>query len=94
MHGHSYRIETHVSGPIDPVLGWVVDFAVVDAAMAPLLQLLDHHLLNDIEGLENPTIERVAVWLSERLQSALPGLSSVVVHEGNKARCIYAVGAA
>lgn len=88
VHGHSYRTELHVTGPIDPKLGWVVDFAVVDEAVAPLLQQLDHHLLNDIQGLDNPTIERVASWLFAQLQGPLPLLSAVVVHEGHRARCM------
>lgn len=89
VHGHGYRADIHVSGPVDTVLGWVVDFAVVDGAMAPLLSKLDHHLLNEVEGLHNPTVEVIAAWLWQRLSGPLPGLSEVVVHESLKARCSY-----
>jgi 6-pyruvoyltetrahydropterin/6-carboxytetrahydropterin synthase len=81
LHGHSFRVELHVSGELDPHTGWVMDFADLKAIFQPLYRRLDHHYLNEIEGLENPTSERLAVWIWERLKPDLPGLSEVVVHE-------------
>lgn len=81
LHGHSFRIEIHLSGPLDPHTGWVMDFAEVKAAFRPIFERLDHHYLNDIEGLDNPTSERIAEWIWDHLKPALPLLSQVVVHE-------------
>lgn len=81
LHGHSFRVELHVSGDLDPRLGWVMDFADLKAAFHPLHDQLDHHYLNDVEGLENPTSEHLAIWIWERLKSTVPLLSAVVVHE-------------
>ena len=81
LHGHSFRIELRVSGELEPQTGWVMDFADVKAAFEPLYRRLDHHYLNDIEGLDNPTSERLAMWIWERLKPTLPGLSEVIVHE-------------
>jgi len=81
LHGHSFRVELHLSGELDPHLGWVVDFADVKAVFKPVLERLDHHYLNDIPGLENPTSERIAVWIWEQVKPLLPQLSAVVVHE-------------
>jgi len=81
VHGHSFRVELHVSGPVDEHLGWVMDFADVKAAFDPLYRQLDHHYLNDVPGLENPTSENLAKWIWQRLQPVLPQLSAVVVHE-------------
>jgi 6-pyruvoyltetrahydropterin/6-carboxytetrahydropterin synthase len=81
LHGHSFRIEIHLSGPLDPHTGWVMDFADVKAAFKPIFERLDHHYLNDIEGLDNPTSERIAEWIWDHLKPALPLLSQVVVHE-------------
>jgi len=81
LHGHSFRVQVHVSGPLDPELGWVADFGDVRAATEPVRQALDHRYLNEIEGLENPTSEVLAVWIWERLAPALPGLSEIVVRE-------------
>jgi len=81
VHGHSFRVEIHLRGPLDPQLGWVMDFADVKAAFEPLFNQLDHHYLNDVPGLENPTSEHLACWIWRRLQPALPQLCAVVVHE-------------
>lgn len=81
LHGHSFVIELRLEGPLDPQLGWVMDFADVKSAFDPLYRQLDHHYLNDIEGLDNPTSERLAEWIWERLKPDLPPLAEIVVHE-------------
>jgi 6-pyruvoyltetrahydropterin/6-carboxytetrahydropterin synthase len=81
LHGHSFRIEIHVEGEPDARMGWVMDFADVKTAFAPLYEQLDHNYLNDIEGLENPTSEMLSRWIWVRLEPCLSGLDKVVVHE-------------
>jgi len=81
LHGHSFRVEVHVEGVVGAESGWVLDFADIDRAFAPLHDQLDHRYLNEIDGLDNPTSERVAEWIWARLEGTLPGLSSVVVRE-------------
>lgn len=90
LHGHSFAIEVHLSGPVDAVAGWVVDFADVKRAFAPLFDQLDHHYLNDVPGLENPTSENLARWIWQRLKPSLPLLSRIVVHETCTSGCSYA----
>jgi 6-pyruvoyltetrahydropterin/6-carboxytetrahydropterin synthase len=89
LHGHSFRVAVHVRGPLDPTLGWVMDFAELKAAWRPLDEALDHRYLNDVPGLENPTSEVLARWIWERLAPALPGLSQVVVRETCTSGCVY-----
>lgn len=89
LHGHSFGVELRVSGPLDPTLGWVMDFAEIKAAFTPLLEQLDHHYLNEIPGLENPTSEVLAVWIWDRLRPVLPQLSAVVVRETCTSGCEY-----
>jgi 6-pyruvoyltetrahydropterin/6-carboxytetrahydropterin synthase len=89
VHGHSYQIVVTVAGPVDPELGWLLDFADIDEVVAPLIATLDHRLLNDIEGLENPTSEHLAVWLWQRIRPRLAGLAEVAVSETATARCVY-----
>lgn len=89
IHGHSFRIEIHVSGSVGERSGWVMDFADLRTAFQPLFDRLDHHYLNDIEGLENPTSENLARWIWQRLKRDLPGLSKIVVQETCNAGCIY-----
>ena len=81
VHGHSFRVEVHVAGPVDPRLGWVMDFADLKQAFEPLFERLDHRYLNDVPGLENPTSENLARWIWRELAPALPQLARVVVHE-------------
>jgi len=89
LHGHSFRIEVHLRGEVDPVFGWVMDFADVKRAFAPVFEALDHRYLNDIEGLENPTSENLARWIWQRLQPDLPLLAKIVVHETCTSGCAY-----
>ena len=89
VHGHSYKIRLHVRGPVNPKTGWVIDLGDIDSAFAPLRAQLDHHYLNDVEGLENPTSEVLARWIWRRLRPSLPQLSRVVVRETCTSGCIY-----
>jgi 6-pyruvoyl-tetrahydropterin synthase len=70
-------------------VGWIYDHANISTAMKPLLKILDHAYLNDIEGLENPTIENMAEWFWKKLEPQCPGLCEIVVHETPTARCVY-----
>jgi 6-pyruvoyltetrahydropterin/6-carboxytetrahydropterin synthase len=89
LHGHSFRIAVYVDGPLQPGLGWVMDFGDIKAAFAPIEEQLDHNYLNDIPGLENPTSEELAKWLWRRLKPKLPLLSQVLVRETCTSGCIY-----
>jgi 6-pyruvoyltetrahydropterin/6-carboxytetrahydropterin synthase len=89
LHGHSFRVSVHVEGPVGEHTGWVMDFADVSAACAPVRDELDHRYLNEVPGLENPTSEVLAAWIWARLAPALPGLSMVEVRETCTAGCRY-----
>lgn len=89
LHGHSFRIEVHIEGEVDARLGWVMDFADLKAAFEPLFRQLDHHYLNEIDGLENPTSENLARWIWARLKPKLPQLSRIVVAETCTSGCVY-----
>lgn len=89
LHGHSFRVEIHVSGEVDARTGWIMDFADIKSAFKPLYNRLDHHYLNEVEGLENPTSENLARWIWDRLESTLPGLSRIVVRETCTSGCVY-----
>lgn len=89
LHGHSYKVEIHVCGPVGAKTGWVIDFADIEEAFQPLFEQLDHHYLNEVEGLSNPTSENIARWIWKRLQLSIPTLSKVVVHETCTSGCIY-----
>jgi 6-pyruvoyltetrahydropterin/6-carboxytetrahydropterin synthase len=87
LHGHSFRVELHVRGPVGKTSGWVVDFSELSAAFAPLYAVLDHNYLNDVEGLANPTSENLARWIWQRLK--ISGLLKVLVRETCTSGCVY-----
>ncbi|WP_394829832.1 6-carboxytetrahydropterin synthase QueD [Pendulispora albinea] len=89
LHGHSFRVEIHIEGPLVEPEGWVADFADITEAFAPLHARLDHRYLNEIEGLENPTSENLARWIWDHLKPGLGSLSHVVVRETCTSGCIY-----
>jgi 6-pyruvoyltetrahydropterin/6-carboxytetrahydropterin synthase len=93
LHGHSFEVTLHVSGPVDPHLGWVIDFAVITQAFAPMHELLDHRYLNEVQGLDNPTSENLARFILERVVLAGAKLSAVTVAETCTSSCtVYADG--
>lgn len=89
LHGHSFKVAVYVEGGIGESSGWIMDFADLKRAFDPLYQVLDHHYLNEIEGLENPTSENLAVWIWQRLKPALPQLSKIVIKETCTSGCVY-----
>ena len=89
LHGHSFRVTVHVEGPLFAREEWVMDFADLKRMFQPLYDQLDHHYLNEIDGLENPTSEVLAQWIWARLIPTLPGLMQVVVRETCTAGCVY-----
>lgn len=89
LHGHSYQVQIHVRGSVEDQSGWVIDFGNIKDACKPVIDRLDHYYLNEIEGLENPTSERLAAWIWNELASSLPMMSAVQVRETCTSGCVY-----
>lgn len=89
LHGHSFRVELTVAGPVDEETGWFIDFQRLFDAWKPLYDQLDHHYLNEVPGLENPTSELLARWIWDRIRRVLPQLARVTVFETCESRCEY-----
>jgi 6-pyruvoyltetrahydropterin/6-carboxytetrahydropterin synthase len=89
LHGHSFKFEIHVAGPVDAHSGWFIDYGALDDVVGPLVARLDHYYLNELDGLENPTSEILAGWLWERIRPRIPQLVAITLHETCDARCIY-----
>ena len=93
MHGHRWNValvlESHALVTEGPETGMVMDFGAIKQATAAVLSLLDHKLLNEVQGLDNPTSENLAAWIFERTCRLLPFLRAVQVEETAGSSCEY-----
>ena len=90
VHGHSFRVRVTLDGEPDDETGLVMNLEDVEQAIDAAREALDHRMLNEVEGLAVPTLERISIWLWDRLHNRLPGLAEIEVardscHEG----CVY-----
>ncbi|MFS4459798.1 6-carboxytetrahydropterin synthase QueD [Bdellovibrio sp. HCB2-146] len=91
MHGHSFKIVLTLVGELDPKIGWVIDYNDIQDKMKPLLEKIDHRVLNEVEGLENPTSELLAKWVYDHSRKSLPQLVRVSIAETPLTECSYPV---
>jgi 6-pyruvoyltetrahydropterin/6-carboxytetrahydropterin synthase len=91
VHGHSFKIILVLIGPKLPQIEWVQDYHEIENLVKPVLTKLDHHLLNEVAGLENPTTENICQWLYEKLSVILPLLKQVRISETENTECAYPV---
>lgn len=89
MHGHTYHLTLYIEGTVLDQEGWVLDFGDIKALMKPVLDTLDHHFLNNIPGLENPTAELLSVWIWNQVKRGLPALKRVELKETPTSGVIY-----
>lgn len=90
IHGHSYRAEVALRGAPDPQSGMLVDLGLVERALAVLHDQLDHHFLDEVDGLGPATLENLARWIWNRLQPQFPGLARVtVLRDSSGDSCSY-----
>ena len=89
LHGHSFHFDVIVEGDVDPARGYLIDYGDIQRAAEPTVKILDHHYLNEIEGVANPTSEMLAVWIYQRLKRVLPELSAIIVRETCTTSCEY-----
>jgi 6-pyruvoyltetrahydropterin/6-carboxytetrahydropterin synthase len=90
VHGHSFRVRVTVDGEPDEKTGLVMHLDDVEAALADVHEALDHRFLNEVEGLSQPTLERITMWLWDRLHNRLPGLAEIeIARDSCREGCIY-----
>ena len=89
IHGHTFIIRIYVKGKTTKETDWVIDFADIKKTFKPYLDILDHKVINEIEGLENPTSENLAKWVYRKMRGHIPNISKVLVQETPTCGCIY-----
>ena len=82
LHGHSFLVQVFLRGEPDPVYGWSHNLYEVEKVVEKVRLKVDHTYLNDIEGLEHPSLENVARWIWGQLSTELDGLDRAVVRRG------------
>lgn len=89
IHGHTYHLTVFIEGPLEENLEWVMDFAELKKNIEPVINSIDHKLLNDIHGLENPTCEKIAVWLWNKIKPFIPQLIKIQLNETPTSGVVY-----
>ena len=89
IHGHTYRLTVYVEGELEKTLEWVMDFAEMKNVIDPVVKSIDHKLLNNISGLENPTCEIIAVWLWNKIKPEVPLMTKIELHETPTSGAVY-----
>ncbi len=89
LHGHTYLLRVYIEGIPDKETGWILDFTDVKKEVENVLAQIDHTCLNKVPGLENPTCERLAIWIWDRLKTELPLLARLELNETPTSGAIY-----
>lgn len=90
VHGHSFQCVVALRGTPRAPHGFVTDLAQVERICLALRKQLDHTLLNEIKGLNTPSLEHLTIWMWQRLATKLPGLARVTVRRDSLGQaCSY-----
>ena len=89
IHGHTYHLTVFLEGDLESDLQWVMDFKELKDVVKPVIDQLDHQLMNEIEGLENPTAERITIWIWNQIKPKLPLLSKLELNETPTSGVVY-----
>jgi 6-pyruvoyltetrahydropterin/6-carboxytetrahydropterin synthase len=87
IHGHTYHAEVSLRGMPDPQTGMLMDLGYFRRVLADVREQLDHHLLNEVPGLETPTLEGLCAFIARQLREPLPMLASVRVWRASGDAC-------
>lgn len=88
-HGHTYKLTVFLSGSPDGDFGWIMDFSELKSKVNNILSAVDHKLLNEVNGLHNPTCENLAIWLWDKIKTDIPELDKIELCETPQSGVIY-----
>lgn len=90
IHGHSYRSEVALRGTPDPASGMLVDLGLFERRLDRVRDRLDHHFLDEVDGLGPATLENLSRWIWAQLEGDLPALFRVtVLRDSSGDSCSY-----
>jgi 6-pyruvoyltetrahydropterin/6-carboxytetrahydropterin synthase len=79
MHGHNYRVRIECSGTVNKN-GMIIDFHEIKRCVDPIIEQLDHKLLNDILR-QGTTSEHIGEWIAKRANNQLGNVVRVTLWE-------------
>lgn len=95
IHGHNFEVLVKILGEVNPQTGLVMDLGDVKKIVSPLIEMLDHRVINevgeerDIALLKVPSIENLAIWFYYEIKPLIPDIYSVVINETHSNTCEY-----
>lgn len=89
LHGHTYHLTVFIEGKVLKKEGWIFDFKDLKSVVDPIIKQLDHKLLNDVKGLENPTSELLSIWIWDNINPHFPELKRIELKETPTSGVIY-----
>ena len=81
-HGHNYRVRVTLAGQELDKAGLLVDFKDLKELMKPVIERLDHQMMNDLEPFAtvNPSAENLAKHFYEQTSAKLKAATNGRVH--------------
>ena len=92
LHGGRYAMNVKVKDHIDPLTGFVLDYAYLKRiAKEKIVNELDHHNLNYVaaELSWRSSTELLNIFIWEKLIEYLPGLTELQIYETSQSHCTY-----
>jgi len=89
IHGHTYYMTVYIEGNLDKKLDWIMDFTEIKGVIKPIIESIDHKLLNNLSGLENPTCEVLVMWLWNKIKPKIPLLTKIILNETPTSGTVY-----
>jgi 6-pyruvoyltetrahydropterin/6-carboxytetrahydropterin synthase len=90
VHGHSFRARVWVKGEPEPENSMILDLGYIAKECEFVKNLLDHNTLNNVDGLYNPTLEGLCVFIWNKLIINISNLNKIEVHRDQSGEgCVY-----
>jgi len=90
IHGHSFRARIWIEGEPNNQNNMVTDLGYIYEQCLVVKNMLDHQTLNNVDGLKNPTLEGLCIFIWNKLIKNLSNLKKIEVHRDQSGEgCIY-----
>lgn len=76
-HGHNYKVRVTLLGAALDETGLLLDFKMLKQVMRPVIDRIDHQMLNDLEPFTtvNPSAENLALYFYQQTNEQLSSMT-------------------